>query len=42
MVGRDWALLLKIICFQALGRVTKVLNPTEVTGKALYSSNDET
>ena len=42
MVVRHWALFLKIICSQALGKVSGVLHPTEVTVKALYSYNDET
>lgn len=41
-VGQDATLLLKIICYQALGKVPEVLNPTEVTVKSLYSCNDET
>lgn len=42
MEGPVGALLLKIICSQALGKVPGVLNPAEVTVKALYSCNDET
>lgn len=41
-MGQDWASLLKIICFPALGKVRELRYPTEVTVKALYSYNDET
>lgn len=42
MVGWDWASLLEMICFQALGKAPEVLGPTEVTVTALYSYSDET